>query len=224
MVTTLGSNGQRTKFAELPKPRSDLGRGHRRVSWMLLGVVLVVGCSLAFAVIAVRSTGGQEVLVMARSVDMGQIIEADDLRTADVSANGLGLVAASEQSSVVGRTAAVPLVEGAILSPESVGATSGLADGEAVVAVSLSDGRYPPSLTSGDNVRVVATPDAPVEQGAATRPESVDAVVAGVEFPVTAGNSSAVVTLRVPDARADGLAALGAAGDVSLVLTPAGGS
>jgi hypothetical protein len=197
----------------------------RQVPWIVAGVVLVVGCALAFGLASLRATGGEEVLAVAVPVPAGQPVSASDLRVVRVSpAAGLQPVAAGAEATMVGRPAAVALVPGTLLTGADVGAPSAAAAGTAVVAMALKAGAYSPSLGPGDQVEVV--PVATSTSGAASplagqlRP--VAAVVMGVEAAPSGSSADAVVSLQVDPADAAEVAQLGAAGQAVLVQLPAG--
>jgi hypothetical protein len=119
----------------------------RQVPWILAGVVLVVGCALAFAVASVRMSSGDEVLAVARPVPAGQALTAADLRPVRVSRTaGLSPVLAGAEASMLGRPAAVALVPGTLLTSGDMGSASQGAAGTDVVAMALKAGTFPPSL------------------------------------------------------------------------------
>jgi Flp pilus assembly protein CpaB len=73
--------------------------------------------------LAIVQQAGQRtpVLVIARSVQAGQVISAADVRVAELGvAPGVASLAATARGRVVGRRAAVPLEEGQVLSPAVV--------------------------------------------------------------------------------------------------------
>ena len=68
--TTL-SNGKVALSAGRKSPASSPVRRRRQVPWIVAGVLLVVGCALAFGVASVRASRGEQVLAVARSVPAG---------------------------------------------------------------------------------------------------------------------------------------------------------
>ncbi|HZT66990.1 MAG TPA: SAF domain-containing protein [Acidimicrobiales bacterium] len=209
----------RAKAAPSPVAR------RRQVPWIVAGVVLVVGCALAFGLASLRATGGEEVLAVAVPVPAGQPISAADLRAVRVSpAAGLQPVAATAEATMLGRPAAVALVPGTLLTAGDVGTASAADAGTAVVAMALKAGAYPPSLGPGAHVEVV--PVATTTSGPTTpltgqlRP--VGAVVIGVEAAPSGSSADAVVSLQVDPSDATEVAQLGAAGQAVLVQLPAG--
>ena len=109
----------------------------RQVPWIVLGVFLVVGFALMFAVVSLRASDTTRVLALTRSVSAGHVLHAGDLREVRVSAgSGLASVPATSESSVVGRPVAVPLAAGALLAKRA---------GHSEVAHHWSSGRGPRS-------------------------------------------------------------------------------
>ena len=60
----------------------------KRVPWVALGVILVVAGALIFGLM-VQSAGDRiAVVVAARDINPGQVIEASDLRVVDIAIDG----------------------------------------------------------------------------------------------------------------------------------------
>lgn len=200
----------------------------RQVRWVVAGVLLVVGSALVFATIWARAGSESRVLVLTRSVDAGHVLTSSDLRSANVSTGqGLATVLATSESSVVGRTTAVPLTAGSLLSPDALGSGRALRSGEAMVGLALKPGTFPSSLAPGDHVRVVDTTTAATSTSGNAAPARASSggatgVVMAIEANASAADGSAVVSLRVADEDADGVAQLASAEHASLVLVPAG--
>lgn len=195
----------------------------RQTPWIVAGVVLVVGCALAFGLASIRTAGGVQVLVVVRPVPAGQVLQAADFRTVRVAPSaGVQPVTAAAEAAMVGRPAAVALVPGTLLTPADVGSAPAGMAGMAVVAMALKAGAYPPSLGAGAQVEVVAV--ATSTSGAAgpvtgqLRP--VPAVVVDVEAAPAGSSADAVVSLQVDPADAAEVAQLGAAGQAVLVQLP----
>jgi hypothetical protein len=228
---TAPSNGNGTRSApsaaRVPAPRLAVGR-RRRVPWMVTGVLLVVGCALIFATSAIRLGGGRGVLVAARSLPVGHVIAAGDLRSVRVSSAGLSTVPAGAEAGLMGRPLALPVAAGSLLNPADLGAGSALSAGQAEVAVALKAGAYPPALAAGDQVLVVDTGAQTGTLGSAPPAgagTSVSATVVAVDVPpANTSEAAAVVSLQVPADTAAGVVRLAAAGLVGLVLLPAGGA
>ncbi len=200
----------------------------RSTPWIALGVLLVLGCALAFGVVSTRLGERQAVLAVARHVPAGQVLDAADLATVHVTVDpGLRPIPASEQPRVVGRPAAVPLLPGALLTPAELGAPSTLGSGQAVVALALKAGRFPPALASGARVLVAdtgagsgTTPADGSSAVLADTPLAESATVVDVQRPADETQDTTVVSLQVTASSASRLAAAGAADRVALVLLP----
>jgi hypothetical protein len=185
---------------------------------VLVGVALMVGFALLFAVTGLRADPAVAVLAVAEPVAAGEVIGETDLRVASVVPDpAVQLVPVSERDSVVGRTAAVPLAQGSLLSPGQVGAVVWPPAGQSVVGVPVATGRLPAGLAPGSTVSVLPAeqPALAGGQGFAVAP----AVVVAVEAPNVAGIR--VVSLLLGELQARQVAA---AGEVVLLLeSPAAG-
>jgi hypothetical protein len=210
----ISTNGQRAADgARTPRPAS--GR-RRQTPLVVVGVLLVLGCALAFTDASAHLGSRQEVLVVAQPLAAGQVLTTGDLRSARVTTgSGLDAVPVAAESSVVGRAAAVPLVAGALLSPGEVGSASPVGSGSDVVAVALKAGGFPPDLAPGDRVQVV--PVASSSGSAASAGSPVGATVLAVQAAAADSDSGTVFSLQVAKADADQVASLAAAGQAALV-------
>ena len=165
----------------------------RSLPRVLLGLALVVGCALAFGVVAMRGQAGRQVLMLARGVQAGQVLVAEDLTTLRVSTNASAVVPASQLPQWVGHTLTSPLPAGQLLSPANLGPSTWPPAGKSVVAVPVPPGRIPAGVQPGSSVRVVVSSSA---VGAATSTGTVGgtgvvpATVVEVQLP---GTSTAVV-------------------------------
>jgi len=224
MTETTSTNGKGALSARRQGPAAPSAvQRHRQVPWIVAGVLLVVGCALAFGVASVRASHGEDVLALARSVPAGRVVQPGDLRVVKVTPTaGLDPVLAVSESSTVGRPAAVALVAGTLLTPADLGTPSGGSDD--VVAVALKAGAYPPSLGPGGRVDVV-----PVVGGSSSgsapvsgQSGSIGAVVLSVDATPAGSSADAVVSLQVNPADAAEVAALAAAGQIALVELPSG--
>jgi hypothetical protein len=225
---TVSSNGKGAIAGVRPRPAPPSGLGRRRqVPWIVGGVLLVVGCALAFGVASLRAQRGEEVLAVARAVPAGQLLGAGDLQVVKVSASsGLDPVPAATEAGLLGRPAAVGLVAGTLLTPADLGSPPPGTAGSDVVALALKAGAYPPSLGPGERVEVV-----PVTRSAATSSGpaplsgqlgSVRAVVVGLDQAPAGSSAQVVVSLEVAPSDAAEVASLAAAGEAALVVLPSG--
>src|SRR5689334_1449308 len=97
------------------RPRRSVGR-------FLLALLLVAVVVLVFVTVALRADHKQPVLAVAQPVAAGQQLTGADLVVVRVAVeDGVPVVPAASLDQVVGHTAAVPLVRGALLAPRQVG-------------------------------------------------------------------------------------------------------
>lgn len=212
-----GAGGSVSRVTAAPRRRS--------VPHLVAGALLVVVCAVG-AVVAAGQLGGREsVLALARAVAAGQVLAGGDVRAVEVAAGTeLDLLPAASVSAVVGRSVAYALPAGSLLTRAALGPAQVPAEGEAVAAVGLRAGQFPPQLQPGARVAVLVsagTEQAPA--GAAGGPAagaSWTGVVVAVE--PGGGEQTTVVSLRLsePDARA---VAAAAAGRVAVVVLGGGG-
>ncbi len=228
LTETTSSNGKGTLagLRQRPAPPGTLGR-RRQVPWIVAGVLLVVGCALAFGVASLRVAKGERVLAIARAVPVGQVLQPGDLQIVQVSpSSGLDPVPASAEAGLLGRPAAVALVAGTLLTPGDLGTPPPGAAGSDVVALALKAGAYPPSLAPGERVEVVPVTGAGTTSVSAAplsgRLHPVEAVVVGIDAAPGGSSADAVVSLDVAPGDATGVASLAAAGQAALVELPSG--
>jgi SAF domain len=163
------------------------GGRQRRWSLALLAVLMTLGSALAFVVLWMNAGDRKPVLVLRNDVIAGQIIEADDLGVARVSADGgVRLVSSSARDDVVGRPAAVNLLAGTLLVADAVGSADGLETGTAVMSVPVPRAQLPDGLDTGDQVTIYATSDRGDGEASAA-----EAIAEGRVFSVGDGDDSA---------------------------------
>lgn len=191
------------------------GRGGR-LPFVALGVLLVAGGAL-MAGMLVQSAGDRaSVVVAARSISQGQVLEQADLVLADVSVDAaVATVPGAQMPGLVGQVATMPIDEGALVTPGQVAADGGLPAGTVVVGALLGPGALPTaSLAPGQQVEVVSThPEDRGSLGEAT----VFATSPGVQ------SGSVFVSLAVPAEVAESVTFAVADQQVSLVLLGAEG-
>jgi hypothetical protein len=197
----------------------------RPVAGVLLVVVMCARVLAEGRVLAggrVQAGSREPVLALARPVAAGQVITASDLRVVDVSAAGpVSLVPAGRQAQVAGRTATASLPAGSLLAAGDVGAPSP-GRGQAWLGVALLPGRYPPGLSPGQHVGVLAAP-APGSGGRApARVAGYGVVLSVTAVPEPGAAGEIVVELDLPRDAVPQVTAASAAGRVSLAVIPAG--
>ena len=82
MATTAAAtrtNGQRASVDARPRAARGPGR-HRQLPLVVVGVLLVIGCALAFTDASLHLGSREQVLVVAQPVSAGQVLTAGDLR------------------------------------------------------------------------------------------------------------------------------------------------
>lgn len=217
------------------------GGTRRRVSPPLLGtgVVVVVLCALAIGSLYSGAASRQLVLAVARPVPIGTPISDADLRDVEVATGpGAATIAASRRSQIVGQRPAVALVPGALLAPAQLRDGAGPEAGQALIALALRPGQFPPEVAPGDTVRVISTgspaaaaPGGPVPAAGdagifadpASPPPSTTLLAAGTVVSLRAvpeAPGTTVVSLRVPEQAAPMMLRAGAA--VALIVAGAG--
>ena len=161
-------------FGKTPSDAALLSAQHKANKPLVLGSSLgVLLCSLGASEAADLFDDKSPVLVAAVPIAAGQTITQDMLRAIPVAADpGVSAIPASRVSSVIGRSAATPLMPGALLGAEDVGARSYPPTGEAEIAVSLKQGAFPLDLAQGDRVQVVLASDTPMTASAGGAPSA----------------------------------------------------
>jgi hypothetical protein len=97
---------------------------------------------------------------MASTVYRGEVIEQEDLTTLTLRAGSIAqAVPAEDLDSMIGKRAAVDLVEGSVVITTAITTEAVPAEGHAVVGLKLAAGRTPTSLlVPSSAVRLVALP------------------------------------------------------------------
>lgn len=201
----------------------DMSKPPRRYGqWaatVLVVLVAVLGAGWAYS----NKGGTVEVLVLDRPVAAGHVIEQDDLGSADVSGVS-DAIQVADLDDVVGMRAAVGLVPGQILTSGSVVSDPVPGAQQRMVAVSLTAGRVPSTLTAGTTVDLLGVP----AEGDTGKPSDLSAPVvvsagASTYSVQTAEDGSVVVTLLVSAVDANQVAAYNAAGRLTLIQAPVAG-
>jgi hypothetical protein len=151
--------------AETRRPRhvgyaAQVAEGIRvsRPALVALGVLLIVGCATAGAVLAGRSNHDRPYLVALRPIPPGTVISASDLGVVSLDPPAtLAAVPAAGESSVLGRQAQYQIPAGSLLDAGELTAGEPLPAGEAIVGASLASNQLPDELAPGDQVLVVYT-------------------------------------------------------------------
>jgi hypothetical protein len=226
-TTTAGPRTDGVRAGERARPVPARGpRRSRQLPLVIVGVLLVLGCALAFVDASLHLGSREEVLVVAQPVAAGQVLTSGDLRAARVSTgSGLGVVLSGDEATVVGRRAAVPLVAGSLLTSSEVGSAPEVGSGFDVVAVGLKAGAFPPELAPGDRVHVVpvmSSSSGGTGAASVTSGSPVGATVLSVQTAPSDSATPTVFSLQVSTTDADEVASLAATGQASLVEVGAG--
>ncbi len=219
-------NGRRSPATGSSPTRANPGARQRQLPLVVVGVLLVLGCALGFALTSIHLAGGTSVLEIVRPVPAGTPIAADDLGVVRATLPpGTKAISASDESAIVGQPTAVALVPGALMVPGEIGQAPATTAGYSEVAIGLKAGQYPPSLAPGNSVDVVPVPSANgTTSGASTPTSPIGATVLAVDTSPASSQDSVVVTLQVASKSADDVAVLGALGTGSIVVLPSSGS
>lgn len=211
-----------------PASRLTAARRRRSVPHLAIGALLVVVCALGAVVAAGRLGDRLAVLALAHPVAAGHLLAIGDVRAVEVAADaGLDLVPAAASETVLGRPIGYALPAGALLTRAVLGPAQVPVAGDAVAAVGLRPGQFPPDLQSGARVAVLvaAGTDQAATSGSGGGPaagSSWTGVVVGVEPNAGSGDQVTVVSLRLPEADARAVAAA-PAGRLALVVLGGGG-
>lgn len=204
------------------RPR-DLPRMPRRYGQWAAAVLFVLVTVLAAGWLWQQKSDRVEVLAMADAVPVGSVIERGDLKLVQV-AGVEGAIGIGEVDNIVGSTAAVGLVPDQVLNRDMLTTDPIPGPGERVVGVELDATRAPGGLTPGDVVTVLAAPPSgdpstPAELESPT----VLAERVSIVSVTTVEGAGTRLTLVVPEADANQVAAFGAAGRIAVLQAPTGG-
>lgn len=212
--------GERESPGASPAPAAIRSTGASRNNGRIAVGVLVVALSALGAAVAFSSAMDRVAVIgVARDVPAGQAITESDLREVSLSGgDGLATIAVADAEQVVGRTAAVALSKGALLTDAQLADAAALPEGSVIAGAVLTPGQYPVGLAVGDTVDVVETtaPDAsgvgePVSRGSASVLDLADSID---------GQGLLTVSLAIASDDAAAISSAGAAGRLSLVVTP----
>jgi len=185
--------------ARLTRPSlPPLLRSRIRLPEMALGLGLVAAGTLGSVLWAARGPS-ERVLVAARSIQRGDVLDPSSVRWATVS--GDRIVGISDPSELRGRVVigdvdpGTPLQRALLRPLDEVGPT------QAEVGLSLEPGDFPQGLAVGDRVAVVLVSAADPIGGAGTRVAALEqpAVVRSLERSDTGAGSRTNVSVLVPE-------------------------
>ncbi|NGM12727.1 SAF domain-containing protein [Verrucosispora sioxanthis] len=195
----------------------------RRVRPGLLGLAILLialgGLGSAFAVTSVRATGSY--LAVARAVEVGDVVRADDLVSVQVAGGqGLEPVPAARLADVIGMRAAVSLAPGTLLTMAQLTDDPLLGPGQQQLALGLRAAQVPaPKLRPGDQILLVSTPSNDSGGGSSSGATRFTATV--TDAVSTDGRDEVVVYLALAVRDVPAVVALAAQDRIAVVLTKA---
>lgn len=197
-------------------PRSFRPASRRRTR-IALGAALVAVAVGGNLLLYTGLDSRTAVLQVVRDVPAGTRIDADDLRTVDVSADPtVRTVDADAIGTVVGSYARVRLVAGSLVVSEALQPEPLVSPGAAVVAVQVPEGALPSGLRERSQVRLVVPPS----RGADGEPPTVvDGRTVGLPTAPQSVSGRVSLSVEVDEAQAPAIAA---SDDVRVVLVDPG--
>jgi hypothetical protein len=197
----------------IPAPRVVNNRRIRTGGVLLAVLLLVLGAALsALALLSATKTSGY--LAVARQLQIGDQITAQDLTTVQFSGGqGLSAIPASQINSVIGRHASVPLAPGTLLAQSEMNDKTILQTGDAEVGLSIRKANLP-IVKPGDQVTLVGIS---TSQSLASGNVNFPATIIDVGTPGNDGTVAIHVAVKVSDAPT--VVALGASGGLGVFLT-----
>jgi Flp pilus assembly protein CpaB len=196
-----------------------------KLSWIALGLAVVLAGGLFGAIALARVADRSPVLALAMPIERGEMLTDEHLRIVNVAVDELlPLVSADYRGALVGQTATGPLPAGSLVTRDQFSDGPQVPAGSSVVGLALQPGEYPiAALMPGDRVEVVRTPDATGARsdggsGASVLTEDAEVYAVGALSETSVG---LMVSLTVPQDSGPAIAAAAAEGRVRLVLVPA---
>ncbi|MEU6573613.1 SAF domain-containing protein [Streptomyces sp. NPDC046805] len=187
-------------------------------------MLLVLGCAAGGVVVATRVGHQEPVLVLTRSVTAGQVLSDQDLREESLSADtALAFIPVRSRARVEGRPVAYTLPAGTPLTKNLLGEAHVPPAGQAVAAVGLKAGRFPPGVQPGNRVTVVVAPTSATDTGSASSSSQASAWDASVtDVRSNSTDQTSVISLQMAQEDARQLAAA-PTGQISVVMVHGGG-
>ncbi len=191
----------------------------RSLPMIAIGILCTFGGALGFGLIYLGAHDRQAVLVVARTVEPGELIRDSHLRVARIAADeGLRPIAERERGSVVGRRAAVALAPGTLITRSQIGDGPRIAPGFSAVGLSLKPGQFPPGLEAGDRVMLIVSAGAQTPAEGTARPPVIPEAQVLQISPAPDHSGSVLASVLVPTPHAPDAARAAAAGQASLAL------
>lgn len=204
----------------VPRAHARLRRLDLRVA---IGLVLMLVAVLGGASLIRSAQERTPVLLVAGTVQPGEVIEDTDLRVAEVSVPaGVDYVPASMRGEIVGRIASEPLWEGKVMSSASVSGSPPLPPGAVAISLLLpAESALGGNIRAGDRVAIISSPTADQNIAGEEQPTTIllaEVPVLSVRHTNAAEGQGLLVTLTVHLEEARVLAEARAKGRVDLAL------
>lgn len=185
---------------------------------MLLAVLAVVGGAVVGAAAWASGSDSTVVVVAARDIPMGSLVEAEDLAAAEIDGAGVAAIAGSDAGRLLGQTATTTIPQGTLMNAEMVDEAPPPGQGRVAVGLSLPTGRMPVELAAGRQVQVVMVPAA---QDAGGEPVGQVVVEAAEVLSVTPDPSGVfLVSVAVEADDAQTVTAVAAVDRLALTMLP----
>jgi hypothetical protein len=197
-------------------------RRQRSLPLAVVAVICMVVSIVAFVGVQLASSDRRPVLAVARPIEAGAVITEADLRVAQVATDpALSPIPLSAKSTVLGRTAAVDLRPGMLLVESSLGESTAVGEGEALVGVQVPASAAPVgAIRVGDRVQVVDVP----KSGDARAPEPATVITEGRVLRVASAGSAGAATsqlaLIVPADKGPAVTSASLGQRIALVVIP----
>lgn len=199
----------------LPPPPRE-----RRPALAALAVLLIVGGAVTAGLLALRADERVPVMVATRDIAVGERITEEALSTTPVASEGTLLIPASQAAVLSGQHARVAISAGQLLDTSMLTSSALLQPGSVAVGAALATGRVPASgLQAGDVVRLVRVAGA---EGTVIVDDAIVSSSYGQGSDAVGGQGGSTVTLIVGESDAAEVAAVAAAGELSIVLVQRG--
>jgi hypothetical protein len=223
--------------AHSPGERLPTAARERKPALAALAVLLILVGALGATVLVLRAGDRIEVaqLQKGRVIEAGQPIKADDVTSVMVAQDSAIHYIKWDQVGLVSRTlrAESAIQGGSVLVGEMFTSKKGLPAGKVSVGLSLKSGQFPDGIKIGDTVAAYRVKGTAGSSGNTPAPGTDDnavivdkAIVSDVKNPDanTIGSGDLPVTLTVNSDDAAAIAQASSAGEVALVIVPAGNS
>lgn len=222
--TTTGATAAARPVPELVMPAPKA----RRRPLLAVGAVALMALGALLGLFTLHAvSSAQSVLAVRQDITRGKVISASDLMQVSIGVDpALHPIAAGNAGSVIGKTAAMDMPSGSLVTAADLTTANVPAAGNSLVGISLPGGMLPGggSIRVGDTVRVVLTPGPSSAGNSAATPQGdpITATVRGITTITGSTTSSSMLNLEVPTAQAPQLAAWASTTRAAVVLESAG--